>query len=113
MSYATVSDNLSFSRDSSGWQSNSPTFSTTYVRRNRISVATPAAMAMSSLPLRGLDKKGLVLSQPCDICERHETQYFDGGKYKQNACLNNPASLYECIQVSGRIAFTHLIFSTR
>lgn len=64
MSYATVSDILSFSRDSSGWQSNSPTFSTTYVRRNRISVATPEAMAMSLLTLSELENQELVLSQP-------------------------------------------------
>ena len=67
MSYATVSDNLTFSRDFSGWQSNSPTFSTTYVRRNRISVATPAAMSMSPLPLRGLDNQGLIFSQTCNM----------------------------------------------
>jgi len=83
MCYATVSDNLTFSRDSSSWQSNSPTFSTTSVRRNRISVATPAAMAMSSLPLRGLDNQNDTYchSRAIYVIE-HEIQYFDGVRYK-------------------------------
>jgi hypothetical protein len=51
MSYATISDVLCFSRDSSAWQSNSPTYATTSVRHNHICVCTPPVTGRSSLQL--------------------------------------------------------------